>query len=64
MRLLDCGCGPGAITIDLAKTIAPGKVVGVDIAENHLELATAAAKQKGISNIRFETANIYKFAVP
>ncbi len=31
MRLLDCGCGPGAITLDLAKRVAPGSVVGIDL---------------------------------
>jgi SAM-dependent methyltransferase len=29
MRLLDVGCGPGAITIDLAEIVAPGEVVGL-----------------------------------
>jgi ubiquinone/menaquinone biosynthesis C-methylase UbiE len=28
--LLDVGCGPGTITMDLAGRVAPGKVVGVD----------------------------------
>ena len=31
MRLLDCGCGPGSITVGLAEAVAPGQVVGVDI---------------------------------
>ena len=31
MRLLDVGCGPGSITLDLAEVVAPGEVVGVDI---------------------------------
>ena len=30
MRLIDCGCGPGSITIDLARIVAPGGVVGID----------------------------------
>ena len=29
-RLLDCGCGPGTITADLAAVVAPGLVVGLD----------------------------------
>jgi ubiquinone/menaquinone biosynthesis C-methylase UbiE len=32
MSLLDCGCGPGALTADLAQLVAPGQVVGIDIA--------------------------------
>jgi SAM-dependent methyltransferase len=29
-RLLDVGCGPGTITVDLAGRVAPGTVVGID----------------------------------
>ena len=28
--LLDVGCGPGTITCDLARAVAPGRVVGID----------------------------------
>ncbi len=28
LRLLDVGCGPGTITIDLARRVAPGQVIG------------------------------------
>jgi len=31
MRVLDCGCGPGTITLDLATLVAPGRVVGIDL---------------------------------
>ena len=31
MHLLDCGCGPGSITVGLAEAVAPGQVVGIDI---------------------------------
>lgn len=31
MRLLDCGCGPGSITLGLAKAVLPGQVVGIDL---------------------------------
>ena len=31
MSVLDCGCGPGTITLGLAELVAPGHVIGVDL---------------------------------
>ena len=45
MSLLDVGCGPGSITVGLAQTVAPGQVVGVDIAENQMSDHVKAANQ-------------------
>jgi ubiquinone/menaquinone biosynthesis C-methylase UbiE len=59
MKLLDCGCGPGSITLDLAEAIAPGEVIGVDHDESSLELARQAAAKRGIQNARFESGDIY-----
>src|SRR3954471_14716338 len=39
LNLLDVGCGPGTITVDLAARVAPGRVVGVDAAEPIIEQA-------------------------
>ena len=64
MRLLDCGCGPGSITLGLAEIVAPGEAVGVDMAENQLEQARAAASAQGVSNTRFEPANVYALPFP
>ncbi|MGZ6952837.1 MAG: methyltransferase domain-containing protein [Acidimicrobiia bacterium] len=41
-ELLDVGCGPGNITIDLAARVAPGRVVGIDAAADVVEAARAA----------------------
>ncbi|HEY5173370.1 MAG TPA: methyltransferase domain-containing protein, partial [Acidimicrobiia bacterium] len=30
LDLLDVGCGPGTITLDLARRLHPGRVVGID----------------------------------
>lgn len=59
MSLLDCGCGVGSITVDLAERVAPGEVIGVDIDEDQLEIAESLAKERGIRNVRFELASIH-----
>lgn len=59
MRLLDCGCGPGTVTIGFAEIVAPGSAVGTDIEASQMGLATETAIKRGISNVRFEPANIY-----
>lgn len=59
MRLLDCGCGPGSITAGLAKVVAPGQVVGIDIEPNQYRSVWAqAAKRLGIS-LYFANADVY-----
>jgi ubiquinone/menaquinone biosynthesis C-methylase UbiE len=57
-RVLDVGCGPGTITIDFARHVAPGVVVGVDAAETPLDGARQAAEQQGVDNVRFGVANV------
>src|ERR1051326_6794083 len=39
VSLLDGGCGPGTITIDVAARVAPGRVVGLDTATQIVEQA-------------------------
>src|SRR5699024_8950076 len=37
VRLVDVGCGPGSISLGLARAVTPGEVIGVDMAETVLE---------------------------
>ena len=64
MTLLDAGCGPGSITIDLADIVAPAQVIGVDIDEQHLRLATLYARQRTVENVCFEPGDITRLAFP
>lgn len=59
MRLLDVGCGPGTITVGLARRVAPGRVVGIDAAAEVLEEARAHAAGVGVDNVEFHEASIY-----
>lgn len=57
MRLLDVGCGPGSITIDLAARLAPGVVIGVDSVEEPLVGARQVAAAAGVTNVSFQVAD-------
>ncbi len=59
MSLLDCGCGVGSITLDLAEIVAPGRVVGLDLDETQLEIGRRAAAQRGLTNVAFEQGSVY-----
>ncbi|MBX3001773.1 MAG: methyltransferase domain-containing protein [Caldilineaceae bacterium] len=59
MRLLDCGCGPGTITLGLAEVVAPGEAVGIDIIEGQLAQARQEASSRGLTNARFKAASVY-----
>src|SRR3974390_1296782 len=61
MSLLDVGCGPGTITVDLSRRVAPGPVLGVDREEAPLVEARAAAE--GLPNVRFVRGDVYSLDV-
>ena len=58
MRLLDFGCGPGTITIGLAKHVEPGEVHGLDVEESQIEIARAAAADGGHDNAVFHVGSV------
>jgi ubiquinone/menaquinone biosynthesis C-methylase UbiE len=60
MQLLDCGCGPGSITIGLAARVAPAQAIGIDIEAAQVEGAIALAAKQGVTNVRFETGSVYE----
>jgi len=60
LRVLDVGCGPGTITLDLARRVAPGVVVGIDNDLAPLGEARAEARRHGVSNVSFAVADVYK----
>jgi len=64
MRLIDRGCGPGSITIDLARIVAPGEVVGIDRRQASLSDARTFARERGVANVAFEVANVYQLPFP
>ena len=64
-RVLDLGCGPGSITLDLAAAVGPeGRVVGVDAAPAAIETARRAALERGDDRTVFETGDAFALAYP
>jgi SAM-dependent methyltransferase len=61
MDLLDVGCGPGTITVDLAARVAPGRVTGLDVAP---EVVAEAAKLDGAEAVDFRTGDVYALDFP
>ena len=61
-NLLDIGCGPGTITVDLARRVAPGQVIGVDASADVVAQAAEHAAAEGVTNVRFEVGDL--FALP
>lgn len=57
MNLLDVGCGPGTITLGLARAVAPGQVTGIDHDEVHLETARELALAQEVANVTFQTGD-------
>jgi ubiquinone/menaquinone biosynthesis C-methylase UbiE len=58
-RVLDVCCGSGASAIPAAQAVGPtGSIVGVDLAENLLELARTKARKHGLANVQFESGDM------
>lgn len=54
MRVLDIGCGPGAVSLMLARRVGDqGHVFGVDLDPRMLALARENSRQAGASNLTF-----------
>lgn len=59
MRVLDCGCGPGGISIGLAQLVPAGEVVGIDRKPEQLECGRIEAERQGLRNLRFQEGTIH-----
>ena len=59
LDLLDVGCGPGTITVDLARRVAPGRVVGIDAAAEVVATARELAAARPGADVEFEVGDAY-----
>src|SRR3954465_14986079 len=63
LDVLDVGCGPGTITVDLAERVAPGRVGGLDGAAAPLDEARALAQSRGVA-VTFDVGDVYALDAP
>jgi ubiquinone/menaquinone biosynthesis C-methylase UbiE len=59
LKILDVGCGPGTITVDLASRVPQGLVYAIDPSAEVIEKARKHAEEKGVTNVRFEVGDIF-----
>ena len=58
MRVLDFGCGPGTISMGLARAVEPGPLHGVDTEGSQIGMARAAATGGGHENAFFRIGDV------
>ncbi|KAL8732204.1 MAG: hypothetical protein Q9166_002951 [cf. Caloplaca sp. 2 TL-2023] len=64
MTILDVGCGPGSITVDLASRVPQGKVVGLDTTSDPFKEGQKLAAARGIQNVSFEVGDARQLPFP
>ena len=65
MRLLDVGCGPGTITMDLAEHLGPtGRVTALERTDAALGLAREEAARRGTSTVDFAVGDVTALDLP
>src|SRR5262245_46318599 len=57
ISVLDIGCGPGTITADIGRRVAPGRVLGIDASAAVIEAARRNAG--GGPNVEFSVGDLY-----
>jgi SAM-dependent methyltransferase len=58
MSVLDVGCGPGTLTIEIARRVDPAPVVGMDVNPDMVRAAEAASPPGEIPNLVFYAGDI------
>lgn len=58
-NVLDIGSGPGTITADIAKRVAPGEVTAVEINTAAAELTRAELSRQQVTNARVVVADVH-----
>ena len=57
-KIIDIGCGCGATTLEIAKQLGEGEIIGVDISEPMLARAAKNASDQSLSNANFQVLDV------
>lgn len=64
-RVVDLGCGPGAVLVELARLVGPeGQVVGVDQDAEARDTAAAWAAESGLGNVEIVAGQVTATGLP
>jgi ubiquinone/menaquinone biosynthesis C-methylase UbiE len=62
--VVDVGCGPGTVSLGLARAVAPtGSVLGIDAEPSQIDSAQMLAQEAGLTNLRFKVGSAYSLPV-
>lgn len=64
LSVLDVGAGPGSITADLARLVAPGRVVALETSEEVLVHTRAGVEASGVDGVEYLAGDIHALDVP
>lgn len=59
LSVLDVGSGPGTITVDLAKRVAPGRVTAIETSEATAALTSAEADHRNCTNVDVVVGDVH-----
>jgi len=64
LRVLDVGCGPGNLTLDVAVAVQPGEVVGIDKNEDSIVTARNVLQERSVPNASFAVMDTHTLGFP
>jgi len=62
--ILDIGCGPGILSLEVAQQLSRGKLIGIDNSPNMIGFALGMAQERGSSNTEFNVGDALALDFP